>query len=389
MRKWKLKVYLEALLNEIANSIHPMIELTSDIPSNHTDGKLPVLDLKVKLGLQNQIDFEFYEKKTKNSRVILASSALPWRQKETILVNEAVRRLRNTTPRLGSETQNFHLNVFMVKLKNSGYSANFRAKIIRKAKAIYSNQLENDRKGTKPLYRSRKQILEDRSKRKHSKISWWKTGKQNFNTVLFVPPTPGGILAKKMRERQAQLSKNSKLKIKVVEQGGVKIKSLLSKADPFPTQDCISERCPVCRTTAFTELGKKSQFRTPCSAMGVGYSVTCVNCEKLGRKSSYEGETGRPARVRFAEHISELERKVENNPLQKHTNLEHPTTQGLFRFKILKKFRDPLTRQANEGVRIQDVGQSQNILNSKSEFNHPPTNRVSVIKNRRLQQSVK
>ena len=208
------------VLNEIANSIHPMIELTSDIPSNHTDGKLPVLDLKVKLGLKNQIDFEFYEKKTKNSRVILASSALPWRQKETILVNEAVRRLRNTTPQLGSETQNFHLNVFMVKLKNSGYSANFRAKIIRKAKAIYSKQLENDREGTKPLYRSRKQILEDRIKKKHSKKSWWKTGKQNFNTVLFVPPTPGGILAKKMRERQAQLSKNSKLKIKVVEQGG-------------------------------------------------------------------------------------------------------------------------------------------------------------------------
>ena len=208
------------VLNEIANSIHPMIELTSDIPSNHTDGKLPVLDLKVKLGLKNQIDFQFYEKKTKNSRVILASSALPWLQKETILVNEAVRRLRNTTPQLGSETQNFHLNVFMVKLKNSGYSANFRAKIIRKAKAIYSKQLENDREGTKPLYRSRKQILEDRIKKKHSKKSWWKTGKQNFNTVLFVPPTPGGILAKKMRERQAQLSKNSKLKIKVVEQGG-------------------------------------------------------------------------------------------------------------------------------------------------------------------------
>ena len=81
--------------------------------------------------------------------------------------------------------------------------------------------------------------------------------------------------------------------------------------------------------------------------MGVGYSVICVNCENLGRKASYEGETGRPARVRFVEHISELERKLESNPLQKHTNLEHPTSKGLFRFKILKKFRDPLTRQAN------------------------------------------
>ena len=107
-QKQNCEVNTMKVLNEIANSIHPMIELTSDIPSNHTDGKLPVLDLKVRLGLQNQIDFEFYEKKTKNSRVILASSALPWRQKETILVNEAVRRLRNTTPQLGSETQNFH-----------------------------------------------------------------------------------------------------------------------------------------------------------------------------------------------------------------------------------------------------------------------------------------
>ena len=208
------------VLNEIASSIHPMIELTSDMPSNYSDGKLPVLDLKVKLGPKNQIDFEFYEKQTKNNRVILASSALPWRQKETILVNEAVRRLRNTSDQLGTETQNFHLSVYMVKLKNSGYSAKFRAKIIRKAKAIYFNQKENDRKGLKSLYRSRKQILEDRKKKKNSKISWWKTEKQNFNTVLFVPPTPGGILAKKMRERQSQLSTNSKVKIKVVEQGG-------------------------------------------------------------------------------------------------------------------------------------------------------------------------
>ena len=114
--------------------------------------------------------------------------------------------------------------------------------------------------------------------------------------------------------------------------------------------------------------------------MSVGYSVICVNCEKLGRKASYEGETGRPAKVRFSEHVSELDRKVESNPLLKHTNLEHPTTKSLFRFKILKKFRDPLTRQANEGVRIQQVGQSQTILNSKTEFHHPPTNRVSVVK---------
>ena len=163
---------------------------------------------------------------------------------------------------------------------------------------------------------------------------------------------------------------------------------MITKADPFPTQDCNSARCPICNATNFTELGKKSLFRIPCSTMSVGYSVICVNCEKLGRKASYEGETGRPAKVRYAEHTSELDRKVESNPLLKHTNLEHPTTKGLFRFKILKKFRAPLTRQANEGVRIQQVGQSQTILNSKSEFHHPPTNRVSVVKKSKFPKEV-
>ena len=45
--------------------------------------------------------------------------------------------------------------------------------------------------------------------------------------------------------------------------------------------------------------------------------------------------------------------------------------------EITKKFKDPLTRQANEAVRINNRGKSE-LLNSKSEFNHPPTVRISV-----------
>ena len=46
---------------------------------------------------------------------------------------------------------------------------------------------------------------------------------------------------------------------------------------------------------------------------------------------------------------------------------------------ITKKFKDALTRQANEAVRIFNRP-SHETLNSKSEFNHPPLNRVMVEK---------
>ena len=51
------------------------------------------------------------------------------------------------------------------------------------------------------------------------------------------------------------------------------------------------------------------------------------------------------------------------------------------RMEITQKFRDPLTRQANEAVRIKNRSKNQDeLLNSKSEFNHPPLSRVVVEK---------
>ena len=48
-----------------------------------------------------------------------------------------------------------------------------------------------------------------------------------------------------------------------------------------------------------------------------------------------------------------------------------------FQMTITNKFKDALTRQANEGVRIYSRPSSES-LNRKSEFNHPPVARVVV-----------
>ena len=119
------------IIVEIAQSIDGIIKFTYDIPENHTSGKLPVLDVNVNINNkeENRVDFQFFEKPTKNKRVILETSALPANQKRTILTQECLRRLLNTKIELGEEVRKEHLNNFMLKLKNSGYGTKYRTEI--------------------------------------------------------------------------------------------------------------------------------------------------------------------------------------------------------------------------------------------------------------------
>ena len=52
------------------------------------------------------------------------------------------------------------------------------------------------------------------------------------------------------------------------------------------------------------------------------------------------------------------------------------------KMKITKSFKDPLTRQANEAVRISNRNKLE-LLNSKNEFNHPPIRRVTLEKKKK------
>ena len=65
--------------------------------------------------------------------------------------------------------------------------------------------------------------------------------------------------------------------------------------------------------------------------------------------------------------------------LFKHKMLDHINEDVEYALEITGKFQDALTRQANESVRIFNRKGTE-ILNSKSEFNHPPTARVMVEK---------
>ena len=65
--------------------------------------------------------------------------------------------------------------------------------------------------------------------------------------------------------------------------------------------------------------------------------------------------------------------------------MTHPLDEDVeYGLEITGMFKDALTGQANESVRIYGRKGSE-ILNSKSEFNHPPTARVVVEKKQKYE----
>ena len=368
------------IFTKIANEVHEMITLTHDTVEAHNDMKLPILDLKVYIDEGGLIMHEFYEKETKIKNVILANSALSWAQKRTILTQEGIRRMKNTSPLLGEEVQNEHLSKFMLKLKNSGYSEKFRAEIVKSVKKAYELIVLKDITGERPMYRSRHQIEKEKKENAKIKSNWWNKNISNqnekFSTVLFVPPTPHGELARLLKEREMALNQNRDMKIKIVESGGTKFKNMIMKSDPFPEKKCENNICPFCQNTQNTVVNSLNKFS--CETANVGYTIICEKC-----KGTYEGETSRKAKVRALEHLKDLEKQKPSNPLVKHIKKSHPQSEGVspkFSIKISGVFSDALTRQADEAIRIkhQKVHNSEN-MNSKHEFNSVPVKILKLV----------
>ena len=165
----------------------------------------------------------------------------------------------------------------------------------------------------------------------------------------------------------------------MVEKAGMKIKDILSSKNSVKNPECKETICPLCTRSKHVEPGTEKS-RLPCNTNNIGYRWRCLKCQEMDTVKVYEGETGRSARIRGGEHLRDLEKKREKSALYKHVkNCHNDDEEVKFRMEITKKFKDALTRQADEAVRIFTQPGHQ-LLNSKSEFNHPPLARVVVEK---------
>ena len=100
-----------------------------------------------------------------------------------------------------------------------------------------------------------------------------------------------------------------------------------------------------------------------------------------GKVSLYHGETSRTLYTRTKEHLQRGSGHNEDTSqaLIKHNLIFHPNKEPNFDIKTTGFFKDPLTRQINEGVRINN-STADHLMNSKAEFRQGEVARTVIIR---------
>jgi len=126
----------------------------TDRPTNRQRGLQKLLP-ELKNGGGSEIKYRFYEKTMVSKIVLMERSSLPIKTKIQILVQEIVRRRRNTYPGEETEVVEEILGRFMMKLKMSGYSRHHRWEILKSGTRKFKRMLQDEREGKRRLNRPR------------------------------------------------------------------------------------------------------------------------------------------------------------------------------------------------------------------------------------------
>ena len=207
---------------------------------------------------------------------------------------------------------------FTKQLKTSGYSRKQARDFIVNGVVGYKRKIERCRKSGKPLYRTAKQTLKGRVKKKLlEKTTWFKSKKKDdtemnggeekdgkrmrqkdrikkdkhekkidpekpetVKAVLYVPQTAGSKLAKALREKEAILEGLTGYRLKIVERSGTPLERQLHKSNHWSGQDCEREKCLLCETKSKSE--KKST--QSCSKRNLIYQTWCNDCKVKDEK---------------------------------------------------------------------------------------------------------
>ena len=367
-------------VKEIGNKIHESIQLESDVPSKHKENKVPILDVQVWIDEHNnKIMHEYYTKEVASKEVVNMRSAMPLKNKRTIMTQEILRIIMRCSPTMPWPQIAKHISEYMLRMQNSGYPMKIREQVLDSALEAY-RRIENDVKvGKRPRYRGREWCKEAREiDRREKQTTWFKGGNKNENekykSVIFVQPTPNSTLKKRYEEE----IKKTKCKIKVVETAGKSVKEVLQKGYPFERIRCRGDECFMC------ESGGKGN----CRKENITYELVCTR-EGCGHK--YIGESARNAKMRGKEHITALNKRDDNSVLFRHLREIHNgdnlltnqnTYNNGFIMNVTGYYRSALHRQLAEAVKIEN--EHSQLINNRNEFRNNNILRAVFTSNTRL-----
>ena len=203
----------------------------------------------------------------------------------------------------------------------------------------------------------------DKRQNKNRNVAKNNDNRMEVEAIIFIPITPKGILKDKLQKWEDSFSNLHKIpRIRFIERGGVKIKDMVCRSNPWENQDCQREDCPICQGAE----GEGNQMGK-CRTEGIVYRISCIECKNNDIKSCYIGESSRSGYCRIKEHKAGHLNQSKDNPLWKHSSVEHNGIHQKFKYEILSKHRTPLSRQITEWVRIVAESKSGNTMNNKSD----------------------
>ena len=274
--------------------------------------------------------------------------------KKSSLAGEVSRRYLNNSPDLVTdEVMEPLLDRFRYKMQISGYSHKEREIVIKEGTARYYNIINLASKGERPVYRPSSWRKEERALQKKVKGKTW-YGK--CDSVIFVQSTPGEILKKRIERIVADKGFN----VKVVEQGGRSVKSILQRSDVAPCLVCSDNSCPLCTT----------EGRGNCQEESVVYKIWCRKCEEVGVRTVMYGETGKTAKIRCGQHLSAFNSERSSNLREHVQNVHQGVGDVTFGCSVVRRYPgDALSRQLKEAALI--MGNTGGTMNDKNEWVRP------------------
>ena len=271
--------------------------------------------------------------------------------------------------------------------KLTGKSSWFKSK-----KKTPPNTEDTEEQEIRSLPTLREQRKSERIAKKDKKRAGNKNKKEVVTTgVMFVENTPHGGLCARLQRTEDRSGEITNRRVKMVEMAGTSLGQTFSNRNPWAGAGCSREDCHTCHQ------GGKQDKKEDCFRRNILYESRCGVCEDRremagGTKSSkkrkrtdltepniYVGETSRSLYERTKEHIRDGQNRAEDSHIAKHWEQAHAGEEmPEFRFIIARSFRDSLSRQIAESIRIDLRGEQ--VLNSRTVYSRNRLPRLEVEK---------
>ena len=249
-----------------------------------------------------------------------------------------------------------HLDNLSQRMRMSGYDESYRYQVIKSGVEGFDKMVtESEKDGGRPINSARTWEEDLRLKNKYfKKKRWYRKG--GYDVPLFVPQTPRGELAKRMKEKEAQNNQGRKIRFRIVEKGGITLEQKLRRSNPWSKEKCGRPKCFPCKTDDGGNCWRES----------VTYTLICEECGET--VAAYIGETGRNGYSRGSEHIDNFNaRDEEKSVLWLHSKFHHQERDVVYTMKVTGGYPEPLDRQLMERIQISNFS-GQNLMNRRNEM---------------------